>query len=151
LIIKTGFGENHSHLKILSWRVCQRFQRTCHDAHRSGEAEKIVFKTDASLFLSGFAEKQVNGKIILGHLKFLSRRVCQGFQRTCHDTKGSEETEKTVLEHDATWFQGCFTHVHLKFLSTRVCQGFQRTCHYAKGSEKAEKAVFGTLRKSFFE
>jgi hypothetical protein len=39
----------------------------------------------------------VFGKITLGHLKILSRRVCQGFQRTCHDVKGSGEAKKTVF------------------------------------------------------
>jgi hypothetical protein len=49
------------------------------------------------MFPSGFTQKEVFEKIILSHLKILSRRVFQGFQRTCHDAKGSGETEKTVF------------------------------------------------------
>jgi hypothetical protein len=33
----------------------------------------------------------------IGHLKFLSKRVCQGFQKTCYDAKESEEAEKVVF------------------------------------------------------
>jgi hypothetical protein len=81
------------HLKILSRRVFQGFQRICHDdAKGSVEAEKIVFETLTRLF---FHSKQV--QITHGQLKFLFRRVCQGFRRTCHDAKESGEAEKTVF------------------------------------------------------
>jgi hypothetical protein len=72
--------------------------------------------------------------------------------------KGQEKPKKLFWEHDAAWFQSCFTqkqvfgkitHGHLKFLSRRVFQGFQRKCHNAKGSEKPKNSFWNMARLDF--
>jgi hypothetical protein len=52
--------------------------------------KKQFLEHDPPLFPSGFTQKQVFGKIILGNLKILSRSVC-------HDAYRSGEAEKTVF------------------------------------------------------
>jgi hypothetical protein len=61
----------------------------------------------------------------------MSRRVFQGFQRICHDAKGSGEAEKQFLKHDVACFQNCslkksiFERVletHPENIETRSCE-----------------------------
>jgi hypothetical protein len=116
--------------------------------------KKQFLEHDAPSFQSGFTEKQDFGKITHGHLKFQSRRICQGFQRTCQDhAQRSVDAEKPILEHGAHSFQSDFTEKqvfrkitngHLKFQSRRICQGIQRICHDAQRLGDAEKTVFET-------
>jgi hypothetical protein len=83
------------HLKFLPRRVHQGFQRTCHGALRSGVIEKTIF--GRAFFPSGSTSKSVFGEITHNHLKFLPRKVCQGFQRSCVDALRSGDTEKTIF------------------------------------------------------
>jgi hypothetical protein len=61
------------------------------------KSEKLFLEHDAPLCPSSLTQKQVFGKITHGHLKILSRRVFQGFQKAFHDAKGSGKADKTVF------------------------------------------------------
>jgi hypothetical protein len=77
---KTGFWDYHL------WPPENSCRNAKGSGEGSGEAEKTL-KHDVAWFQSYFIQKQVFGKITHSHLKIISRRVCQGFQRTCHDAK----------------------------------------------------------------
>jgi hypothetical protein len=83
LYYKSLFGPRYSFFQVFEGfeRFSEGFQRTCHLRLSPEDVVKILFGTWHS-FVSKW--KSVFGKITPGHQKFLSRRVCNGFQRIFH-------------------------------------------------------------------
>jgi hypothetical protein len=99
------------HLKILSRRVFQGFQRIFHDSNGSGEDKKK--NSFSNMTRLGFKvvslKNRFLGKPFLATRKFCQEWFVKDFKGHVMMQKGLEKSKKQFLEHDADWFLSGFT------------------------------------------